>query len=192
MRESRPSQRRISESNWSAIQYLTFQSTVNTYKVVVNCTNVHILWCLVTYIQHFNSSTTLGQRPYRRPIKKLILLQTNTFQDITNQTLFMPVSTYTTVKKMCANFAISRAEALDIFDQFICQELGCKSRAQGNVWKSKLGGASHFQLLQLRLRWGQCNYCLRANKSGTFLIWMWDLPSFGLIPSTATPLNIDI
>ena len=34
---------------------------------------------------------------------------------------------------VCANFAISRAEALDIFDQFICQELGCKSRAQSNV-----------------------------------------------------------
>ena len=91
---------------------------------------------------------------------------------------------------VCANFAISRAEALDIFDQFICQELGCKSRAQGNVWKSNLGGASHFQLLQLRLRWGQCNYCFRANKSGTFLIRMWDLTSFGLIPSTDTPWTL--
>ena len=98
-RKSHPSQQRISESNWIKIQHPTFPSTVNTYKVVLSCTNVHILWCLMTYIQHSNGSTTLGQRPYRRPIKKLILLQTNTFQDITNQTLFLPVSINTTVKK---------------------------------------------------------------------------------------------
>ena len=117
-----------------------------------------------------------------------------TFQEITNQTLFLPVSTHTAVKNpffSSSNFAISRAEAPDIFAQLISQELGCKSRAQVNVWKSKLGGASHFQLLQLRLRWGQCNYCFRANKNGTFLIRMWELTSFGLIPSTDTPLNID-
>ena len=35
-RKSRPSQRRISESNWIKIQHPTFPSTVNTYKVVLN------------------------------------------------------------------------------------------------------------------------------------------------------------
>ena len=63
---------------------------------------------------------------------KETVIQTNSFQDITNQTLLLPVSAYTAII-FFANFEISHAEASDIFDQFISQELGCKSRAQGNI-----------------------------------------------------------